>query len=338
VLRDPAQPIVDRRRVLAFAGICVFAVLLAAGYAAVVVTRRSGPAAAAAAVPLRTERPSKPYLVVSSAEPGDRWGRLVLVSAAAPKAGMFVTPLSCERTHMAGGRGACLRRDPTAAHYALEIFDDTFTVRHRVPLTGVPSRTRVSPDGRWAAATVFEQGHSYAEDGFSTRTTIVDTTTGRVYADLEQFGVERDGRRFAAPDFNFWGVTFARDSDTFYATLSSGGVNYLVTGRLTARRVRVVHTGVECPSLAPDGTRIAYKHRVGRDAWQLWLLDLQTGEERVLSHETRNLDDQVDWLDDGHVMYQLVGSGGANVWSIDTSGAAPPRLLVEHAFSPSVIR
>ena len=74
------------------------------------------------------------------------------------------------------------------------------------------------------------------------------------------------------------------------------------------------------------------------DAWQLWLFDLQTGAERALSHETRNVDDQVDWLDDGHVIYQMVGSGGANVWSIETSGAASPQLLVEHAFSPSVIR
>ena len=160
--------------------------------------------------------------------------------------------------------------------------------RHRVPLTGVPSRTRVSPDGRWAAATVFEHGHSYAEDGFSTRTTIMDTATGRVYADLEQFDVERDGRRFKLPDFNFWGVTFAPDSDTFYATLSSGGVNYLVVGRVTTRRARVLRTGVECPSLSPDGTHIAYKHRIGRDAWQLWLFDLQTGAERALSSETRN--------------------------------------------------
>ena len=339
VLGELTLVAVDRRRVWAFVGICLFAGLLAIGDAATVVTRRARPAGADAAVPLRTTPPDKPYLVVSSAEPGERWGRLVLVSAAAPRAGVFVTALSCERTHMAGGRGACLRRDATSARYSLEIFDDTFTVRHRLPLTGVPSRTRVSPDGRWAAATVFEQGHSYAEDGFSTRTTIVDTAAGTVYADLEQFEVERDGRRFHSPDFNFWGVTFAHDSDTFYATLSSGGVNHLVTGRLSDRRVRVVRAGVECPSLSPDGTRIAYKHRVGRDTWQLWLFDMQSGTDRALSQESRNLDDQVDWLDDGHVIYQLVGSTGANVWSIETgSSSASPRLLVEHAFSPSVIR
>jgi Tol biopolymer transport system component len=328
----------DRRRVWAFLGLCALATSLVAAYTTVAVTRRARPSAAARAVPLRAQPPAKPYLVVSSAEPGERWGRLVLVPAAAPASGVFVTSLSCERTHMAGGRGACLRREPARTTYTMEIFDDTFTVRRRVPLTGVPSRTRVSPDGRRAAATVFEQGHSYAEDGFSTRTTIVDTAAGTVIVDLEQFEVERDGRRFKAPDFNFWGVTFARDSDTFYATLSSGGTNYLVTGRISTRRARVVRAGVECPSLSPNGTRIAYKHRVSRDAWQLWLYDLQTGAERALSRETRNLDDQVDWLDDEHVIYQMVGSGGANVWSIEASGVAAPRLLVAHAFSPSVIR
>jgi dipeptidyl aminopeptidase/acylaminoacyl peptidase len=239
---------------------------------------------------------------------------------------------------MAGGRGSCLRADPATSAFFLEIFDDTFTPRHRVPLTGVPSRTRVSPDGRWAAATVFEHGHSYAEEGFSTRTTIVETATGRVHADLEQLQVERDGRPFQSPDFNFWGVTFGPDSDTYYATLSSGGVNYLVTGRVQSRQLRVVRTGVECPSLSPDGTQIAYKHRASRDTWQLRLYDLQSGTERALSHETRSVDDQVDWLDDRHLIYQVVGPGGSNVWSIETSGDAAPRLLVEHAFSPSVIR
>lgn len=334
----PAATTFGRRRLWAFAAICVVAILVAVGYASIAVARRARPAASAHRLLLRTDRPARPYLVVSSTVPDDTWRRLVLVSASEPETGVFVTPLACERTHMAGGRGACLRADPVTSTYFLEIFDDTFTVRHRVPLTGVPSRTRVSPDGRWAAATVFERGHSYAEDGFSTRTTIVETSTGRLHADLEQLQVERDGRPFRSPDFNFWGVTFAPDSDTFYATLSSGGVNYLVVGRVHARQLRVVRTGVECPSLSPDGSRIAYKHRVDRDMWQLRLFDLQSGTERALSHETRSVDDQVDWLDGEHLIYQVVDPGSASVWSIETSGTASPRLLVEHASSPSVIR
>lgn len=327
-----------RRPVWAFAALCVLAVVLVAGYAKVAVSRRARPVEAVSAVPRLLQPPARPYLVVSSTASDETWRRLVLVSAAAPAAGVFVTSLSCERAHMAGGRGVCMRQDVSTAAYYLEIFDDGFVPRHRVPLSGVPSRTRVSPDGRWASATVFERGHSYAEDGFSTRTTIVDTASGQIYGDLEQFAVERDGRRFSSPDFNFWGVTFAPDSNTFYATLSSGGVNYLVAGRVDTRQVRVVRRDVECPSLSPDGRQIAFKHLVRRGQWQLRVVDLQTGTERALAHETRNVDDQVDWLDDSRVIYQVVGPGGASIWSLDTDDSAAPRLLVEHAFSPSVVQ
>ena len=41
-------------------------------------------------------------------------------------------------------------------------------------------------------------------------------------ANLEELAVFRDGARLEAPDFNFWGVTFAADSDRFYATLATG--------------------------------------------------------------------------------------------------------------------
>ena len=190
------------------------------------------PAAAAAAVPLLAGPPEKPYLVVSSADPGDTWGRLVLVSAAAPNAGVFVTSLACQRTHMAGGRGTCLRQDPATSQYFLEIFDDTFTSRHRVPLTGVPSRTRVSPDGRWAAATVFEHGHSYAEAGFSTRTTLTDTATGSGVCRSREV---RGGARW--PSLQVARLQLlgrhvrAQTATRSTSTLSSGGVNYLAVGR-----------------------------------------------------------------------------------------------------------
>lgn len=325
------------RRLWAFGAVCACAVVLVVAYVTVALARRSAASARPAGVARLDAPPSRPYLVVSSTVPDETWRRLMLLPANDPRAGAYVTPLSCERSHMAGGRGVCLRQDVSTAAYSLEIFDDQFKPRHRVPLTGVPSRTRVSPNGRWAAATVFEQGHSYAEDGFSTRTTIVDTNTGQTYADLEQFTVERDGQPFKAVDFNFWGVTFAPDSNRFYATLSSGRVNYLIEGDVARKHARVVRRDVECPSLSPDGTRIVFKHLVGRGSWQLRVVDLQSGAERALSHETRSVDDQVDWLDATRVIYQVVGASGANIWALDTTNSTDPVLLVEHAFSPSVI-
>ena len=47
------------------------------------------------------------------------------------------------------------------------------------------------------------------------------------------------------------------------ATLSSGGRHYLIKGSVNGRDARVIHEGVECPSLSPDNHRIAFKKRIG---------------------------------------------------------------------------
>jgi hypothetical protein len=125
-----------------------------------------------------------------------------------------------------------------------QVFDERFERRQRFPLTGLPSRLRLSPDGRRAAATVFTSGHSYNERGFATTTTIFDLESGTIaVTNLEQFTVSRGGAVFKREDFNFWGVTFMPDGDTFYATLSSGGRNYLVRGSVDAKTATVIHEG-----------------------------------------------------------------------------------------------
>jgi hypothetical protein len=154
--------------------------------------------------------------------------------------------------------------------FAMFTFDASLTPSARRALSGVPSRARVSPDGRRAALTVFESGHSYADGGFSTRTTIHDAASGHILADLEQFAVTRNGEPFKAVDFNFCGVTFAADGNRFFATLQSAAVMYLVEGDVEARTARVVRTGVECPSLSPDGRRLAFKKRVRGSATVFW--------------------------------------------------------------------
>jgi hypothetical protein len=280
-------------------------------------------------------------LLVRSTASDSTWRKLLVVPLSTPDGAGYPTPLECERAYFAGNRGVCLveaSEGVLTKRYA-DIFDEHFNRLHRIPLTGVPSRTRVSLDGRRAGITVFETGHSYAEHGFSTRTILVDTENGRVLRDLEQFTVWRDGRRFHAVDFNFWGVTFARDGNRFYATLASGGVTYLIEGDVDTGQARVLRTGVECPSLSPDNTRIAYKHLLGRPGvWQLRVLDLRSGTETALSTETRSVDDQVDWLDDSHVMYHITGARGADIWMLRTDGTEPPRLMRQYAYSPAVVR
>jgi hypothetical protein len=278
---------------------------------------------------------------------GDAYGRLGLAPLTEPDHLSTVTPLSCERVHFAADRGLCLTAERRMfTSYGAIVFDTEFQPLYRLRLAGLPSRTRVAPDGRHGAITVFVSGHSYAANDFSTRTMFIDLRSGDVMVDdLEKFTVWRDGERFVAPDFNFWGVTFAKDGNRFYATLGTGGHTYLVQGDLTRREARIVRSGIECPALSPDNTRIAFKKRSGgfvsAVSWRLSVLELATGREWELA-EPRSVDDQVEWLDDEHVLYGLIaapsGTVVTHVWSLQADGTGSPRLLVPEAASPVVMR
>jgi WD40 repeat protein len=291
-----------------------------------------------------SDLPARPQLMFVSVSSDDSHQHLSVASLAAVDRGRYVTPLACNRIYFAGTRGICLASEAqgnSAVHFA-RLFDEQFQPTHRVALTGPPSRVRISPDGRRAAATVFESGHSYAQEGFSTRTTVIDLAEGRVICDLEEFAVWKDGQRIHEKDFNFWGLTFARDGNEFYATLETGGVSYLVRGDIDRREIRVVRAGVECPSLSPDGTKLVFKKRLGsrsRGWWQLARFDVATNEETVLDKESRSVDDQVEWIDSQTVMYHLTGTGSAaDLWTLAVDGSSGPKLLLREAYSPAVVR
>jgi hypothetical protein len=169
--------------------------------------------------------------------------------------------------------------------------------------------------------------------------------SGDTLANLEQFTVVRDDTPLQAPDFNFWGVTFARDGNRFYATLGSAGKTYLVEGDVAARRMKVLREGVECPSLSPDGTRLAFKQLVSATTtrtWHMAVMDLATLTDQPTASETRNVDDQIEWLDDNHVLYALPDEGppatlATHVWVTSVDGTEPPRMLLRNASSPAVV-
>jgi hypothetical protein len=242
---------------------------------------------------------------------------------------------ACLRFYQAGGSALCLTVARSGVDFRAIVLDSAMRTRHTLTLTGLPSRARVAPDGRIGAMTTFVTGDNYTTPGqFSTRTTILDLRTGRPIADLERFAVTKDGRSIHAPDFNFWGVTFARDSDGFYATLATGGHRYLVHGSVRARTLQVVHDNVECPSLSPDGTRIAYKRRDGNPwRWRLHVLDLRTGADVAVS-ERRPIDDQAEWLDNRRLLYDL----GVDVWTAPADGSGRPQRFMANAASPSTER
>jgi len=275
-----------------------------------------------------------------------RYGRLAYVQLAHPEQPEFVDTLSCETAHVAGGRGICLgARRGVFTTYSAILFDaKTFEVLAQFPLKGVPSRSRVSVDGKLAALTVFVSGHGYESLDFSTQTLLIDVDSGSIIADLEEFSVSRNGLLFSSKDFNFWGVTFTPDTRNFYATLSTNRQHFLVKGEIAKRSAAVVHDNVECPSLSPDGTRVAYKKRFmagNRVFWQLHILNLKTGKETALA-EKRSVDDQLEWLDNDHVLYTLPESesgpsASTNIWLADADGVGAPKLFLRKAYSPSVV-
>ena len=300
------------------------------------------------------------YLLTRSTNLDQDYGLVGLVAKSDPQGPRILSSLHCDRVDFEGGRGLCLRR-ATSFFGSTEavVFDNQFRPLHTVELSGYPSRARVSPDGRYGATTTFVSGDSYATMGqFSTRTDIIDLSSGRVLFDLEKLNVTKDGQPFRAADFNFWGVTFAKDGRTFYATLGTGGTTYLIKGDLDTRKAVVLVSGVECPSLSPDGTRIAFKSRNPGAVvtWRLSVLDLSNLESYPLA-ETRDVDDQPAWLDNNTVMYGLVdnssdpsadggqanlpalttgGSIPTDTWAVPANGRGTPQLLVRGAWSTVV--
>jgi hypothetical protein len=328
-----------------FGLVCAALVVLAAsyvGYAAVRARSTAGaPAAAAATDPRLRALLQRPHLVFLQPSGGDPTQDAVAVAPLVQGTSeRTLTDLRCQRVYVASGRGVCLGQNLVGAGF---LFDDRFAPGRTFTQPGVPTRARVSREGRLAATTVFVTGHGYNAPGFSTQTMITDLASGST-VDLERFAVTRDGQRIQSPDFNFWGVTFAPGGSRFYATVGTQGHAYLVEGDLASRTARVLADDVECPSLSPDGTRIAYKRPVpgAQRTWRLHVLDLRTLATTALA-ETRNVDDQVEWLDDSRVLYGLQDEGppatlDVNLWAVAADGNGAPSEFLAHAASPAVVR
>ena len=67
---------------------------------------------------------------------------------------------------------------------------------------------------------------------------------------------------------------------------------------------------------------------------------MQNWKVTILAEE-RNLDDQIEWLDNSTVVYGIPRDDSgrdSDIWSLSTDPGAVPRLLIEHAWSPAVVR
>jgi len=269
-------------------------------------------------------------------------GYLAATRLSDPEGTRFHFMSSCKRTAATSSYILCAR--PTGN--LLWPFEAVLMTQDMKPvkserLEGVPSRARVSPDGKYFATTSFVAGDGYSSEIFSTRTRIFDTSADSKHSvDVESYDLIINGQSYRYTDTNVWGVTFVPGQERFFATAAFNGHRYLVDGSITNRTMVVLRDNVECPSLSPDGLRLAYKKRVESGQvvrWRFYLLDLITNEETALAEE-RSVDDQIAWLDDQTLMYAVPGEGNRpDVWSLELGGGKP-KMLLRGAESPTVFK
>ena len=260
----------------------------------------------------------------------------------------YVDSLRCEVVHVSGGHGICLSADRGVfTTYAATLFDaKSFAARKPFSLKGIPSRARVSVDGRLAALTVFVSGHGYTSLDFSTQTLIVEYATGAVLADLEDFGVTQDGAPIKKPDFNFWGVTFTPDARNFYATLSTAGKHYLIRGDIAARSATSHPRKRRVPfAVAGCAARGLQEETHGRQSSAVATARAGTRDwraKRRCPKSAASTTSSSGWTT-RHVLYSVPSkddgsSPSTDVWRVAVDARTPPELFLRNAYSPATAR
>jgi hypothetical protein len=165
------NPFINRQgRQKIFAGIVIGCIALAVGYTAWVIQRADAGVnpvqAGSQGMPPSTGVPNEldtiqgqPHLLfVNLKQPEIAQVKLAALDTAISQRAQ--TALTCERVHYAAGNGICLMYDTTGLGQLVwvTLFDSDFNPRHRFSTEGILSRARVSPDGRYAAFTVFVTG------------------------------------------------------------------------------------------------------------------------------------------------------------------------------------
>jgi hypothetical protein len=286
--------------------------------------------------------PTSPSIVFRNTAPGDDFGKVSTVPLGSPRGERTVSPLVCDRVYATREALSCLSTlstEPVGYRETLYEADGSENLFWSLP--GPPSRTRLSPDSQLVAWTGFVDGESYAGVAFSTQT-ILTQVHGTYYGPLEAFTFLVDAKPYSSVDLNFWGVTFAKDGNTFYATAASEGRTWLVRGNIRGRTLVALREDAECPSLSPDGSRVAYKKNLGTADAPKWTLAVYhlTSKTETLLPLTGSVDDQAEWLDDRTLLFGLPGDaeGDFDVYSAPADGSAAEKLFLEHAWSPSVVR
>jgi hypothetical protein len=179
------------------------------------------------------------------------YGVVAVVPLDDPDGPRAFTDAVCDRVAASGTGASCLTTERgVVTTYRSTQLDAEWRPEGAEPLAGLPSRTRTSPDGTLVATTSFITGHSYMTVGFSTATEI-HASTGATYGNLEKFRLVADGRTSTPRDRNIWGVTFAADDRTFYATVATPTWSAATSRRGPSPRSPTASSARPCPPTAP---------------------------------------------------------------------------------------
>ncbi|MBA3271037.1 MAG: hypothetical protein H0T71_11040 [Acidobacteria bacterium] len=282
-----------------------------------------------------------PFVVFRALAPPPAFGRIAVLTVHSGTTARYLTSLACARVHYARGAGLCLVQEPVndVAEYVAYTFDRTFTRRRRISLRGVPTRARVSPDGRRASVTTYAEEHSAEGERLATKSIVIEIASGQTVADLGEFRIVNDGHLAINGPTDVSSVAFEPDGDRFFATLSTATAQYLVAGSVDERRLTIIRTGAANEALSPDGRHLIVKRlNAVLGFWQVGVIDLRTWVERDLNQGSRSIDDQVEWLDNRHVIYHDVTDDTTGIWMLAIDGVGAPRVFERDAFSATTQR
>ena len=284
-------------------------------------------------------------VLVVNRVPGDDYGRLAIRHTDGTRT---LLDRSCLRVHIAGNHGVCLSK----AEGLTASFDTTFFEASNLDKdikdypSALPSRARISPNGRFSAVTAFVSGSSYVDIGAETTTllTIDEIDSTRLLRGGNQFEINSEEDRFKNLNAQYWGITFGADEDEVYVTGFYGEQPEIMHGTLNNMTIEPTGWVGSCPSLSPDGKTLVFKEMRQDGSFELVAVDVATNTKMKLG-EARSVDDQVEWLDNDTILYALHPEGGDNpvqpefdIWMLDIAEGSEPALFLPNADSPAVGR
>jgi hypothetical protein len=190
-----------RQRLVALA---LLAVVLIAGTAAYLVRSKGQQELAVRRAPHQNTAPvasvaSGPRIVFRNTAIGPDYGKVAMVRLDNPGGARAITTTLCDRVFAVRGRTLCLGSDPgLVTKNTAKTWADAGGPVTDLPLTGVPSRARLSNDAALAATTSFVAGDSYSSASFSTRTVVSEIATGANHDPGKASGQERAERAGAS--------------------------------------------------------------------------------------------------------------------------------------------